>query len=311
MRPTRLSLASTIVTGLVFAACGGGGSTGDDDGTTDVDAGIEPPAEGFRIQTTPIMIMPGEEVTYCYYTTIATARDMGIKRWSSTMTEGSHHLILYGGSANQPADGTVDGCGGASQIPAWIYSAQNSPQEALMPSGVGMKVAAGAKVYVQMHYLNTTEAPIMASVTVDADAYTAAETYIPAAPYVTYTAGFSIQPMSTGMAGASCRVPAGAKFFAMSTHAHKFSTHTQVQDGASMVFESANWEHPGARNWSAEPFYTFASGRITYRCDYRNDTANVVREGQSAQTNEMCMAVGYFFPAERATICVNGNVLPL
>lgn len=307
----RLSTATAIVTSLFLAGCGGGGT--DADGP-DAGGGMDapaPPAEGFRIQSPPRAVMPGEEVTYCYYTTIPTDRDMGIKRWSSQMTPGSHHLILFAGSPNQPPDGTVDDCGGAGTIPYWIYSAQNPTAEALMPAGVGMKIAAGQKVYVQMHYLNTGDAALDASVTIDAEAYPAAQPYTPAAAYVTYTANFNIAPMSAGTAGASCRVPAGSKFFALSTHVHRFSTRTQVDDGTAMVFESTNWEHPGARTWATEPFFTFASGRLTYKCEYFNSTANPVREGQSAQTNEMCMAVGYFFPAERATICVNGTVLPL
>ena len=75
---TTRALASTILTGLVFAAACGGGNGADDDGTAGVDAGTEP-AEGFRIQTPPIQIAAGEEVTYCYYTTLPAVRDMGIK----------------------------------------------------------------------------------------------------------------------------------------------------------------------------------------------------------------------------------------
>ena len=310
---TTRALASTILTGLVFAAACGGGNGADDDGTAGVDAGTEP-AEGFRIQTPPIQIAAGEEVTYCYYTTIPAARDMGIKKWSSTMTPGSHHLILFFHNGNQP-DGTITrDCGfggsGPSNLPFWMYSAQTPTQEAPMPAGVGMKVSAGQKAFVQMHYLNATEAPIMASVTIDAEAYAAAETYTPAAAYVTYNTNIMVPAHSTGAAGGDCQVPAGAKFFAMSTHSHRFSTKTSVKDGGAMVFESNNWDHPGAKTWSADPFYSFASGKISYRCEYNNDTANAIRTGDSAQTDEMCLAVGYFFPATAAKFCINSFTLP-
>ena len=33
--------------------------------------------------------------------------------------------------------------------------------------------------------------------------------------------------------------------------------------------------------------------------------------GSSALTDEMCMAVGYFFPADKAVFCINSNVLPI
>src|SRR4026207_70213 len=75
-----------------------------------------PPVNGFRIETPELTIAPGDELTYCYYTSLPNDQVAGIKRWSSTMTPGSHHLIVYFTStANQP-DGTVtEECGlGAS-----------------------------------------------------------------------------------------------------------------------------------------------------------------------------------------------------
>ena len=70
-----------------------------------------------------------------------------------------------------------------------------------------------------------------------------------------------------------------------------------------MVFDSTDWEHPGAKNWNATPFYTFTANKLTWTCTYNNNgetTPNntiTIVAGQSAQTNEMCMATGYFFPS--------------
>jgi hypothetical protein len=295
----RLSLASTILTGLVLSAC-------TDPPADDVTA---PPTEGFRITTPEIEIGAGEEVTYCFYTTIPTTRAMGVKKWSSTMTPGSHHLILFFHDGATPENPIVKDCGfgsgGAGQLPFWMYSAQTPTQSAPMPTGVGMTVPAGQKAFVQMHYLNTSDAPIRAHVVIDAEAYAEDETYTPAAAFVTYNTNIDLQPGATGSAGGSCTVPADAKFFALSTHAHHFSTHTEVKDGAAMVFQSDNWDHPGAATWAADPYFEFASGKLTYKCDYDNTSGARVRTGDSAQTDEMCMAVGYFFPASSAKFCIN------
>jgi hypothetical protein len=35
-----------------------------------------------------------------------------------------------------------------------------------------------------------------------------------------------------------------------------------------------------------------------------------VTEGQSAATDEMCMAVGYFFPATAPKFCINSFAVP-
>ncbi len=68
-----------------------------------------------------------------------------------------------------------------------------------------------------------------------------------------------------------------------------------------MVFESTDWEHPGAMSWNGAPFFSFASNKLTYHCDYLNPTNSVIMDGPSAATNEMCMAIGYFFPSPGGT----------
>jgi hypothetical protein len=100
----------------------------------------------------------------------------------------------------------------------------------------------------------------------------------------------------------------------MSTHAHKQAVHTEVRDGmptsTNVVFASDEWEHPGAKAWMTSPFYTFASGKLTYECTYNNPTNRTITTGDSAQTDEMCMATGYYFPATKATICYNNFIVP-
>lgn len=289
--------------GLALAACGGGG----DDVSGDVDA--PPAATGFTITTPDIEIMPGQEITYCYHTTIPTTATVGVKRWSSTMTPGSHHLILFLGG-DQP-DGTIESncgfTGSGLNFPVWTYSAQTPTAEATMPQGVGMTIPAGQKVFVQMHYLNTGDQPIQAHVQIDAETYAATEQYVPASAYITFNTQINIPPNSTGSAGGNCALPAGVKFFTVSTHAHKQAVHTQVNDGANIVFQSDDWEHPGAADWRAAPNYEFASGNLTYRCEYDNPTGRTIRTGDSAATDEMCMAVGYFFPADGPRYCINSS----
>ena len=88
---------------IALVACGSDNQGGDD---VAVDAATNPPGSTFRITTPDITIHAGEEVTYCYYTTIPTTETLGVKRWSSTMTPGSHHLILFFGDSGK-ADGTI------------------------------------------------------------------------------------------------------------------------------------------------------------------------------------------------------------
>jgi len=294
---------------LISAACGSSSSTEADAGAADVDADS---SEVLRVVSPDIELQPGEEITYCYYFDMPNEAEVGVRQWSSTMTPGSHHLILFLADASAPAAGTlVPDCDGFNLGDEWTYSAQTPEQTSVLPAGTGMPVAANQRAFIQMHYLNSGDTVIEAHAELEATTYPAGTPYTRAAAYITYSQGFSIPANSPGSVSDTCAVPAGAKFFAMSTHSHKQSTSTEVRDGKSMVLTSANWEHPTVETWSDDPFYTFASGDLTYQCDYYNPTGTTVNEGASAEFNEMCMAVGYYFPAPQGSkLCVNGFVLP-
>jgi hypothetical protein len=164
-----------------------------------------------------------------------------------------------------------------------------------------------------MHYLNATDHEISAHVELNGDAYADGTTVRGAAPFITYKFQIEIgaaQGSKASVTG-SCNASSNLKFFTMSTHVHKQGVHTSVKDGSTMVFQSDDWEHPGAQNWDAAPFFSFTSGMLTNQCDYinANGTDQPIVQGPSAATNEMCMAVGYFFDPARtnvaARICVN------
>jgi len=296
----RLATGLFAFSSLVLVACGGGGMSGDDVVADDEPPGPDAdPGRQFQIVTPDIEIQPGEEVTYCYYTTVDIDEAVGVKKWSSTMAAGSHHLIVYFTDNEVYPDGTVtEDCGGSGAgIPYWTYSAGTPEYENAMPDGVGMTVGARQHLYVQLHYLNPSPStPITANAVITAEHYAPGEEYIPAAAFITYHTGISIPPNGTATATGTCtNVPAGANFFTLSTHAHRRAIHPEVHDGDAMVFESDDWEHPGATDWRTSP-YQF-SGSLVYSCDYQNDLDQTVTTGDSAATDEMCMAVGYFYPA--------------
>jgi len=282
--------------------------------TTTPSTDLLPPAQGFQIKSPPITVAPATEETYCYYFTLPLEEAVGVKRWESRMTAGSHHLIVYLTAEADAPDGTVtpdcDGFGGGiSNVPVWTYSSQTRTGETVMPPGVGMTLGKQQHGYVQMHYLNPTLEPLEVQITVNGETFAPNEEYVKAAAFVTYNTNIQIPGGigQTASAEGSCRVKPGISFFALSTHAHRRTVTTTVLDGEGVVFTSNDWEHPGSKLWD-DPGYTFG-GNLTYRCDYKNDLADPVRTGPSAQTDEMCMAVGYFYPAQRPVLCINSMVV--
>ena len=86
----------------------------------------------------------------------------------------------------------------------------------------------------------------------------------------------------------------------MTHHPRKLSNGTL---GEQLV-KTTNWDAPQAGLWMTPPYLTFAAGeKFHYECKYQNDLNQTVSVGTSAATNEMCMAITYFFPATSGGSC--------
>ncbi|MEO5625490.1 MAG: hypothetical protein ABIQ70_05740, partial [Dokdonella sp.] len=102
---------------------------------------------GFQVLTPDIVVAPGEEATYCYYFHTPNTGTMGIRRWASTMSAGTHHMILYAtfDSNGNPIDvqppGTLTqspcSISSGSNFASWIYAAHNPNEDLVVPSDEG------------------------------------------------------------------------------------------------------------------------------------------------------------------------------
>jgi hypothetical protein len=291
---------------------GGGGAGG---------SGGESPA--FTITTPDVTLPPSATASYCYYFHAPNTSALAVKRWTSDMTPGTHHAILYAGVTGQPADGTLStancGVGIGTTVPSWLFVSHTAHDQLSLPADdgtgkpVGMALPAGQPMFIQMYFVNANTSAAAAHVTLSGYAYPAGTAYTQTDAFVTYNSTINIPPQATNFVAAkTCNVPSGVKFWRVSTESHMQSTATDIKDGASMLFMSTNWENPGAMTWPAAPFYTFTSGAMTYECTYNNTGANLgntIHSGPSFQTDEVCMGVGYFFPSTGPKFCVDSTPL--
>lgn len=296
-----LFLLATVV------ACSGG----EDDGTA------------FRITTEPVTIQPGEEFTHCVYTHTSNKEEVLVNKWVSEKPYGIHHVIAFQNpSGIQPADGTVDptDCGlVGTSMPLWTYETTDVHFELNLPADDGtgkplaQPIAPNTAMYLSMHYINATDAPLTVHFDLQAFSLPDDAAYTPTAAFVTYNNSISIPPGATNdVETASCSPPPGAKFWLLSTHSHKQTIRTAIKDGSKVLFESNDWEHPGWKQMDTASFYTF-DGPLTWECAYNNTGDNASKEvlaGPSAAINEMCMETGFFFPATKPGFCVWDTSIP-
>jgi hypothetical protein len=297
-------------------AAGAGGTTGGSAGTGGAGGSggagsLPPPAAGtgIQIQTKPFPVMPGQELFKCYHTQIPMDTELDVAEFESVMSVGSHHFILYRTDGDTaPLDTVTDGGCSGNFSNAWVYSSGQPHYGFKNPPGVAMVLNAKQRVGFDMHYLNTTSAPINAQVTLNM--MFATGTFQKAAPLISFNTGILIPPNGTQTVSGDCTPGAGANFYLASTHTHKrgvLSTINRVLANGTMgeeLVHSTDWEKPDFKEWQATPFLTFKAGeKFHYSCSYQNDRNSVVTVGNSAELNEMCMAVTYFFPASAGGSC--------
>jgi hypothetical protein len=263
-------------------------------------------------------VAPNQEIFPNFCVTVPD--DIQVGGFQSWMSEGSsHHFILYkGGTA--PSDGSCTL--GAN---TWIY-ASSTPGQVItenMPPNVGLQIASGTQLILNMHFINPGTTTLYPKIKVNL--LFAKNVEYQAGTMVSFNAQIDVPAATAAGPGTqtvngTCTAPTGAKFFTMSTHTHKHATAAwvdYVHNGVSQeivhtgtdstypadqeVGSGLDWEHPGVGLWVTPNFLTVSSGdSFTYHCSYSNTGSTAVTVGETAASNEMCMAVGYYFPAGNA-----------
>jgi hypothetical protein len=277
-----------------------------------------------------LIVQPGQEIFLCYYVTLPNKTAIDVGGFQSWMSPGSsHHFIAYqeGGTglfAGTPqTSGTITSCnfGGGT----WMY-ATSTPGEVVgmsMPKGVGLPLAAQTQVMLNMHFINPTNGVLYPKVKLNI--LYATDVQQKAAAMVSFNTQIDVPPATASGPGTqtvtgTCTAPAGSKFFTMSTHTHKHATaavinfvsggtskeivhtgETQTYPADQAPGSGTDWEHPGVGAWTGPDYLSVQQGdSFTYSCTYANTGTSAVTVGETAASNEMCMAIGYYFPAGAA-----------
>ncbi len=262
-----------------------------------------------------IAVQAGQESFLCYYRTLPNTAEVDVGSYQSWMTPGSsHHFITYlvgsgsaGGFGAQP-DKTLISCafGGGT----WMFATSLAGQiiEMKMPDGVGLPLAAGTQVMLNMHFINPTSTVAYPQVKLNLN-YVQSIQY-KAAAMTSFNTQINVPPATAAGPGTqtvsgTCTAPAGSNFFLMTTHTHKHATLAQVNyvhnGQTTNIVHTTDWEHPDVGLWNAPNFLTVQAGdSFNYSCTYSNTSSSYVMVGDTAATNEMCMQIGYYYPAGSA-----------
>lgn len=286
---------------------------------------LPPPRGGFQIEFPEVDVYPGQDITYCYHFRTPNDVPLPIHRFTSQMGPHTQQLVAFtsttGSPNHYPADrkppgtvSTVD-CGPlptSGSMPHWIYSANDPQSELVFPSDDGtgkplaLEIPPLSSGYIMLHTVNTTNDVIKTKATLNFEALDAT-TYTKTNTYIGFSSNFALPPYSAGVVETkSCTVPPDAQFWSLTTLTHSRAVNARILDGTSVLVDSPDWSRPVIETVEKPPFVNFASNKLTYACRFDNPTNRTIWRGESYQTDEECLAVGYYFPATRPFGCSNG-----
>jgi hypothetical protein len=266
-------------------------------------------------------VAAGAEDFECTYVTMPATAGF-IVAGQHEYTKGSHHLLIYRTTLTSVPAGegtpTLGDCYAPdatymNSINGVVYPAATPTGSLTMPDGVGLPYAANAVYLFQVHYLNATADPLDAHVSVHLT--TSPGPVKQNAGVLFFYDPFIDVPMGAGaVASMRCPIPQDITLFTESSHYHArgvgYQAYLDPPTGAEATtpfYTSNNWASPTI---ALDSIPIQAGSHLRYYCDYDNTAGTQAYfQGQSAQTNEMCMFIGMYYPAMTTAQeeCFNGD----
>jgi len=265
---------------------------------------LDRPAEGYQINL-DTTVGRGEEQFRCLYFQPSADEDIDVVRWQSRYSDGSHHLLVYLTDLTAlPVQGIHD-CGADmdESIVGIAFGAQTTAAETAYPQGVAMHIGAGAVLLLQTHYIDTDlSGPFDATATVNLHYAAPGSVEQEAGVLFFYTTDFSLAAgvgveSSTSL---SCPIPSDIQLLDAFSHMHRRGVgfqayHVGSAGQGTLIYQTDDWVDPAPARYQP-PMLVRAGDRVEFSCLFINDRDAVVTEGSSAESNEMCIFVGSYYP---------------
>jgi hypothetical protein len=276
--------------GAAGAMNGTGGSTGETGGT----GGLAPLA--VTLTTAPRQVAPGAEIYACQDFRNPFGKDVAITESESTMTKGSHHMFAFElPEADLSLFDTLTDCPqGGIEFHEYVHTSQTPEERVLYPAGVGRLFVSAAGFRIMIHLLNTSAEPMAANVTFGLGYVDPSAVPNKAASMFLNNLGLRVPAGKSTQTGAFV-VPSDIMMLRAASHMHRHGSHFIASTASgTMLYESSVWDEPTPRIFDP-PMPIHAGDKITWACDFENDTGATLGFGESAAKNEMCIFAASFY----------------
>jgi hypothetical protein len=279
--------------------------------TTSSTAYVPPPGAlpdiQFSMQST---VQPGGETLMCIYAQMPMDRGViAVPSAESIFTPGSHHLLAYRSDLTQIPDGQTgvwscaDGTWMVHERGSY-YEAQQPMSRRDLPPGVAHRFQPGEVVIIQTHYLNPSTDPLDAHAQLTLHTVDVATVPNEAGSIIFSDINISVPAGGKSRSTMTCTLPTDIHPALLWSHMHKqginfVATTDDTAAAATLgtLYTEMDWDEPHPRAYPYDPPVTLhANTHITFSCDFANPNSYSLTFGQSAETNEMCILHGMYWP---------------
>jgi hypothetical protein len=295
---------------------GSGGVDAASPGVVLGDAGVPDSELGTPITLTmdSFTVAANDEVYMCQQFGNPFGKDVDLVKMVGSMTAGSHHFFVFnmtpstGRSTTAPLGPCLDK---GLEFHPFPYLSQQPEWTVQYGTGMGYPLVGQNGLMMNVHYLNASSTPVTPKVTI---------TFYPAKPGTVTTHVGTIflnnqtiyvpagTPKTNLVAVTNSNVPISDESYTIFTHwshMHQYSTDFQASTGGTVFYEEKQWNEPplitagtGTNQSPLLPKTMNSGATITWTCMYYNPTSQPMIFGDSAMTNDMCIYLGQYFPAE-------------
>jgi hypothetical protein len=286
-------------------------------------------------------IEAGAEAMFCQYVQMPKGAKTAVPSAESHYTPGSHHFLVFrttltsipagedvahvcGSPGNTVAKlGSSNGISSAESATGnngSYYEAQVPNSRRDLPPGVAHVFTPGEILIMTAHYLNTTDAVIDSKIEFRLHLMDPKEVKSEAGTFFLLDTQLNIPAHSEVTFTKSCPITKDINLGLLWSHMHArgYSFKAWTDDAAATqqlggdVYDQPGpdgWEEPHVQAYPADPPVTLHAGsKLTISCTYRNTTTRTFTFGSSAETAEMCLLHGMYWPRlDSATErCSNG-----
>jgi hypothetical protein len=260
------------------------------------------PENGVQFVMPETVIAAGEERMICWIPDWVPETDYFVEQFEGLQSALGHHVVALTSGIPRNAGDVFDCTDIESMTTISPLILPDLETEPLLPDGFAVKLPQDAKIVIQSHYVNYAEEDILVA-DVARFHFTAENSEPTIASYwIANHGGLQLEP-GEDSATVTCDIESEMKLIVLLGHMHDLGvkvsmTRTTAEGVVDTIYSVDNWTieyrdlPPLVRFSPEDPLIFNAGDTVSITCHYNNPTEDIVTFPQ-----EMCTAVGYYFPA--------------